>query len=178
MDYPTIGNSNTQAMLKMAKNIWFVPSFTEFLTFAAIILLLFIMFSLFHNNSVQVAVRKNSRCLRAKDIGRTKGQYIATAMNKQNQNLYRVGYDLSSTQTTLECACPQGKVANTFRNIPLYNLSTQTATNVKEKLCSCDQLYHREGESVYYSGYPGIVSFMNSGDLSFFRAAQDNSVPS
>lgn len=168
---PTDLAENVKSTLSAVRNNSLIPTWAEFLTFSVIFLLLFLLATLFHNNSIQAAVRKNSRCLRAKEIGRTGGQYVVKAHNKNNQDLYQVGYDLTTKETTLQCACPEGKVANTFRDIPMYNLRTKTSQTVKEKLCGCDQSYYNAGESVYYSGYPGVVSFMNSGDTTFFKDA-------
>lgn len=165
----SIGSSNFDATLSKIRNSWLLPSLPEFVTFAVIIVLLFLLFALFHNNSIQSEVRKKSRCLRAKETGRKGGQYMVTATNKDNQELYRIGYDLSSRQFNVQCACPEGKVTNTFRRIPVYNLNTMTSQTIPEKSCACDTSYYRTGDSVYYNGYPGLVSYMNSGDTTFFK---------
>lgn len=144
---------------------------TEIVTFGVICALLYFLIEFFHNNSIQTELRKKSRCIRSKEVGRKGGQYVVNVVNKDNQKLYTVGYDLSSREVSVECACPEGKVANTFNNIPIYNLNTLTTEKIKEKLCACDQSYYRPGESVYYTGYPSLVSFMNSGDLTFFKDA-------
>lgn len=167
---------NVKSTWYAIKNHSLIPTLPEFFTFVVIFILVFLLVALFHNNSIQTAVRKNSRCLRAKEIGRTKGQYVVKALNKNNQELYQVGYDLSTRETTLQCACPEGKVANTFHNIPMYNLRTNMVQKVKEKSCACDQTYYVPGESVYYTGYPGLVSFMNSEDTSFFKQAFDQTL--
>lgn len=167
-------SENLKTTWSAVTNSSMIPTWTEFFTFMVIFVLLFLLVALFHNNSIQAAVRKNSRCLRAKEVGRTGGQYVVKALNKNNQDLYQVGYDLTTRETSLECACPEGKVANTFRGIPMYNLRTKTVQNVKEKLCGCDQSYFNTGDSVYYSGYPGLVSFMNGGDTTFFKEAYEN----
>lgn len=156
------------------KNWYWTPSFTELLIYLLLWTLIFVLAVLLHYTSIQQAVRRDSRCLRAKQLGRAGGQYTVQASNKTNQPLYQVGYDLTAKEFTLNCACKEGKVVNTFRNIPVYNMKTQSSDTVKEKLCACDQLYFNSGDSVYYSGYPGLVSFMNSGDQNFFNSALSN----
>lgn len=175
---PAIGYSNSAAVLNKVKNFWLTPtSFMEFVAFAVIVILLYMVFSFFHNNSIQAAVRKKSRCLRAKEIGRIGGQYIVKATNRSNNALYDVGYDLTTKEFDVKCACPEGKVSNTFYNIPVYNMNTKTATSISEKTCGCDQNYFTRGDPVYYSGYPSLVNFMNSGDLSFFQSALNPTFP-
>jgi hypothetical protein len=168
MDRPTpLG-----AAFNKVRSLPFMPTWVEVVIFAVMFVLLWVIFALFHHNSIQARVRKNSRCLRAKEIGRAGGQYVVRAMNQNNQELYQVGYDLTTRETTLQCACPEGKVPNTFSEIPIYNMNTMTSQTVKEKSCACDQSYYRPGERVYYSGYPGLVSFMNSGDTTFFNVLE------
>ena len=163
----------TMSLYYKARSLSILPTWPEFFTFFVMFILLLVMFALFHNNSIQKDVRKQSRCARAKEIGRTAGQYVVKAFNKNNQELYQVGYDLSTREVTVDCACPQGKVSNTFKNIPIYNLNTQTTQKINEKSCACDQSYYRPNDTIYYKGYPGLVSFMNSQDTSFFKAALD-----
>ena len=165
---------------------WWTPSLHEFGMFVAVITTLFIIASLFHYNSVQVRVKKESRCLREKNSIKSNGIYVATAANKHNDPLYKVGYNMAAKSYSVECACKEGNVANTFPNINVYNLSTQTVQQIDQKLCSCEKQYLAPTDSVYFSGYPGVVRFMNSAaskngakalqtsDVSFFDTALEN----
>lgn len=146
---------------------------TEFITFACISLLVFLLFVLFYNHSIERDVRKNSRCKRERDLGKVGGTYIVQAMNASRDPLYKVSYDLTGKQTRLECACKPGDVGNTFRNIPLFNMGSRKTDIIETKHCGCEVAYDQPGSSVYYEGYPSLVSHMRTSgrDETFFEMA-------
>lgn len=153
--------------------MWFWPiSVGEFLTFLVLLTLVFILFILFHYNYVQVTVREKSRCVRDKNAGRKGGIYSVYASNTNNDRLFNVAYDLTNKSFEIKCACKEGNIPNTFKDIRVYNLATDTQQKIPQKMCACDQaLLSKEDNEIYYSGFPGLVSFMNTGDTTFFEAS-------
>jgi hypothetical protein len=96
------------------------------------------------------------------------GAYTVTATDGENNPMYKISYDLAKKQNTVQCACTEGSVANSFRNINVYNLKTKNTEKIQEKYCNCNVDF--SSTSVYFTGHPGLVRFMNSGDDSFFTA--------
>lgn len=145
----------------------------EFIYVLCIVLLLCVGVLLIHNIYINGRVKHMSRCKRDRDIGRRGGKFSVTATSAGNTPLFKTEYDLYARQSSLSCACPEGTVGNTFRNIPLYSLSTSTPTMVSEKNCACDREYAASSGQIYYNGWPGLVRYMNSDgkDTSFFDAA-------
>lgn len=165
------------------KNVWyairssaFMPeSWYSFIVFSVLMALLFILIIFFHHNSIQRRVKKVSRCYKDKQRKLMSGRYIVTATNGQKEPMYRVSYDLAKKQSTVECACeqdPNGQnVANTFRDIKVYNLNTNKVNIIPEKYCQCKTGFGEDlAASVYFTGHPSLVRFMNSGDDSFFTS--------
>ena len=156
------------------KNSWFMPeSPYSFFVFCVLMILIFTLIIFFHYNNIQRQVKKYSRCYKNKmKTATSSGIYTVTATTgRADQKLYNVTYDLKMKKTTLECACPQSEDAtnvNTFRDIPIYNLQTKTVDTVDTKYCQCNFQADTPSTSVYYTGHPGLVRFMNSGDESFF----------
>lgn len=171
-------DSKNQAISDFArtvKNSWIVPEPFEIVAFVFFMILFIILCTLFHYSSIQAAVKKRSRCMRDRSLGASPGGiYTVMAQNNDNQPLYKVDYNLSSREFAVKCACPEGTVSNRFPSIPVFNLGTQTEEKIKDKTCGCDTKYFSTGDSIHYSGYPGLVSYMNSGNTSFFDAAFSN----
>jgi len=145
---------------------WWLPSFNEALLYIVVALLLYIFGSLMYYNNIQLRVKQTSQCYKDKNSVTNNGSYYATAVNQNNDKLYNVNYDFGAKSYTIDCACNPGDVINTFPAFDIYNLATQKVNTVDHKLCSCDkQLYTLGSDSVYYTGYPGIVRFMNTAAL-------------
>lgn len=162
-------NAKLQNFTSVVKNAWFVPSPYEFLVFVVLIGLFFLLLVFFHYSGIQRAVKKNSRCYQEKRQTRTDGVYSVTATNGRNEPMYKVSYDIGKKRNVLECACPEGDVSNTFTDINMYNLKTKSVDKVSEKYCNCTTDVYTPGESVYFTGHPGLVRFMSSQDTSFFK---------
>jgi len=158
-------NAIKEKLTNLGLSYW-IPSVHEFLLFVCFIGIFIITVYLFHYNSIQVEVKK-SRCFKMTDSSAMLGNYSVTAMNANNENMYKVNYDLDAKQTNLECACNPGNVVNTFNNIHIYDLQAQQDRNF-DKICQCDKMLTGVDGSVYYSGYPAIIRYMRNGDTSFF----------
>lgn len=147
-----------------------IPDLKELLLFVVFIFILIIFILMLHYHLIQMGVQKESRCLREEEKYAAGSVYDLTGMTKRNIDKYKVSYDMDARQTTASCACPDGKVINHFKDIPWYNLRTNTATSIKDLLCYCDKSYDDPEESTYYKGHPGLIRFyQNNKDTSFFN---------
>lgn len=153
-------------VVSFTRNAWFMPTPYEFFTFIFLILLFIILVSFFHYSGIQRHVKKNSRCLAERQRNSVSGIYTVTANNKDNKPLYKVSYDLTGKEYSVECACKEGKYTNQFNTINVYDMKRQSSDIIDKKFCQCDSLL--DTERIYYAGYPGLVRFMNTGDTSFF----------
>lgn len=162
---------NTKNVWYMIRSSQFMPeSWYSFVVFCVLVILIYILVLFFHHNSIQRQVKKYSRCYKNKMKKQVSGTYVVTATDGEKNPLYRVAYDIAKKQNTVECACPEGTVANTFRDIKVYNLKTKETDTIPEKYCHCNFAGDTPSASVYFTGHPGLVRFMNSGDDSFFTA--------
>lgn len=152
---------------------WWMPDFKEGTTFLLVIIILTFIIYLFHYNEVQRNVQA-SRCYRLQDSMSSLGQYGVTGKNARNEDLFKVSYDLDAKLYEVSCACKPGDVANTFNDIPVYDLVDQTDRKIT-KNCLCDKAALSVGDNTYYYGHPGITRFMKNGDTSFFEQAYDTS---
>lgn len=147
-----------------------IPSLKEALLFAVFIFILTIFILMLHYHIVQRGVQKESRCIREEEKYAAGTKYDITGMTKRNTNKYTVSYDMDARQTTASCACPDGKVINHFKDIPWYNLRTNTAKTIPDLQCYCDKSYDNPEEATYYKGAPGLIRFyQNPKDTSFFN---------
>jgi hypothetical protein len=117
-------------------------------------------------NDVQLRVKNNSQCYKDRNAAKSTDIYTVTATNQNRDPLYKVNYSFGAKSYDVQCACKEGPVANTFPNIDVYNIGTQTVQTIDNKMCSCDtQLYNPASDTMYFSGYPGLVRFMNTASL-------------
>ena len=141
-------------------------SISEILIFGLFMSSIYIFFALIFYNKVQLDIKTKSQCYLARRAVTSTGTFTATGKNQQGSHLFTVGYDMPSKSYSLECACPEGPVTNTYPNVDVYNLQTQQAMRIPEKICSCDKQYYTPGyDTIYYSGYPGVTRFMNTASL-------------
>lgn len=158
-------------MWYVLRTSWFMPeSWYTTMVFLILVSFMFILIIFFHHSSVQRYVKKHSRCYKNKVKKSASGVYMVTATDGQKNPLYTVSYDLAKKENKLECACPEGTVTNAFRDIKVYNLRTKSTDTIKDKYCNCNFAGDAPSTSVYFTGHPGLVRFMNSGDDSFFTA--------
>lgn len=153
---------------RAVKSSWWWPTFPEVFSFLALLVVIFLLVALFHYNAIQRQVKKTSRCYQAKQKALVGGKYIVTASNAQNVPIYNVGYDIGARQYSVECACPQGNIPNTIPEVKVYNMQSKRDDYVRDKICNCDKYVYSAGDPIYYSGYPDLLRYMNSGDTTFF----------
>jgi len=158
--------TESRGVLKKIYEILKPISISELVLFGLFISAIYIIFALMFYNQVQLDIKTKSQCYLAKRAVTSTGTFTATAQNQQGSQLYRVGYDMPSKSYTVDCACPEGPVTNTYPNVDVYNLQTQQTMRLSEKICSCDKQYYTPGyDTIYYSGYPGVTRFMNTASL-------------
>jgi hypothetical protein len=149
-----------------------MPSWHELGMYVVVTLILYLVGSLMYYNSIQDKVKKTSQCYKDKNSVQSNGTFVADATNQRGDKLYSVKYNLGAKAFSVDCSCPEGLVSNTFPNIDVFNLSTQSVQTIDSKMCSCDkQLYNPTTDTIYYKGYPGVVRFMNTASL--YTSQQD-----
>jgi hypothetical protein len=143
---------------------WWMPeNWHEFLIFLLAVFLTYWVIQIFQYNLVENKIIKNSRCYKNNHALQSGTQYVV-ASNAQNKPLYRVSYNMASKQTSIDCACHSGPALHAL-TIPVYDLVNNSISVVK-KQCSCDQPLLSASPNIYFSGYPGIVKFMNTASIS------------
>lgn len=148
-------------------------NFKEVFLFIISLAIITLLIVLFHYSSVQRYVNNNSRCVRERLQGKTKGSYMVYAMNEKNEPMYKVTYTPSAKQFNVDCACEQGNVTNRFDNIKVYDLRNpeNPIRKIQNQYCYCNKLIEpTPPENVYYTGYPDLLRFMYNGDTSFFTS--------
>jgi len=145
---------------------WWIPSLHEIAIFVFAVFLTYWVIQIYQYNTVETKIIQESRCYKNKHAIKAGGIQYATATNAQNQPLYSVGYNLSGKQVNISCACNEGDIVNTFKNIPVYDFTNNSITITPAKQCSCDSDLLSASPNVYFNGYPGIVKFMNTASVS------------
>lgn len=143
----------------------------EVFLFVVTMSMIILLIVLFHYSSIQRYVKQNSRCVREKIKGRKQGTYQVSALNENNEPLYKVTYNPAAKQYQLDCACEKGSVVNQFNDIKVYDLrDVQNPVKViNNQTCYCDK-FVEPLQNTYYTGYPDLIRFMNYGDESFFTS--------
>jgi len=145
---------------------WWLPELRELFLYVVVILLLYLFGALMYYNNIQQRVKATSSCYKNNNSV-SNGSYVANAVDKNNHPLYNVSYNFPAKSYSVDCACTPGNVANTYPNIDVFNLATQTVQTIPNKMCSCDQQYYNPGtnDTIYFTGYPRVVRFMNTAAL-------------
>jgi hypothetical protein len=165
---PTTSGTNAGAVgaFDITNPSWWIPSTHEIAIFVLAVFLTYWVIQIYQYNTVETKIIQESRCYKNKHAIKAGGVQYATATNAQNAPLYTVGYNLSGNQVSLECACKNGDIVNNFKNIPMYDFTNNSVTNTASKQCNCDTDLFSASPNVYFTGYPGIVKFMNTASVS------------
>ena len=146
---------------------WLPVSFTELLLFVIVVAIIIIVISLFHYTSVQRRVRSESRCYKEKLLNRPGvGTYSVKAYAATGEEIYEVIYDLGAKTYTVTQKCKTGGVLNKVE-ISVYDLKSQVGQKI-EKFFYCEKDFELESKPPIYSGYPGLVRFMQYDNTEFF----------
>ena len=153
----------------MALSDW-KPTASELLLFTVFIFISIFLIFMIHYHLIQKKVRAESRCLREAEQYATGSEYKITASDKRNSDLYNLTYNFDTKQTTVNCACKDGKTLNSFKNIPYYDLRLNASKALDNFSCYCDKAYDHPSMSVYFKGHPGLIRYyQNQKDTSFFN---------
>jgi hypothetical protein len=145
---------------------WLPQSFTEAILFIVTVSIVIIIISLFHYTSIQMRVRKESRCYREAVLNRTGvGKYKVTAVNSNNgEKIYEVEYDFGAKTYTIHQVCTRGNTVVKL-TIPVYDIQRRTTLMV-DKYFDCEMSIDQS--NIIYTGYPGLVRFMEYQNSDFF----------
>jgi hypothetical protein len=158
---PKIGGVGPADITSIA---WWMPeSWHEFAIFILAVFLTYWVIQIYQYNLVENKIVKNSRCYANNHSLASGIQYVIGA-NSQNKPIYKVGYNMTSKQTSVDCACNSGPVLHHL-SIPVYDM-TNNAVSVVNKQCSCDAPLLANSPNIYFNGYPGLVKFMNTASVS------------
>ena len=139
-----------------------------FFTLLVSILIITILYGLLWHNSYKSAV-KSSRCYLPAS---TLNKIHLVAKDKYDEPMYKVKYDLKKRSASIKCACTEGDIINTFRNINYFDINYYK-TKSKDLNCSCSEKFNLvEKLNTYYYGTPGLIRYMeNENDTSVFDPA-------
>ena len=145
---------------------WWPAGWHEILIFVIAVIITYWIYTIYRFNQVESKVVTESRCYANNHALKSGNIQFVTATNARNAPLYKLSYNLASKQTNLDCACGSGTTINKFNNIPVYDLSTNRVSRTATLQCSCDTDLLSASPNIYYTGYPGLVKFMNTASIS------------
>jgi len=162
-----MGLKETASNLAAFTISWLPISFGEIILYVITVAMIIIIVTLFHYTSVQMRVKKDSRCYRDKVLNRPGiGIYKASAYAASGEELYEISYDFGAKSYTILQKCTPGGVKNKV-DIPVYNLGTRTE-QIITKYFDCEKDFETTSKGLIYGGYPGIVKFMQYQNIEFF----------
>lgn len=121
--------------------------------------------------SINSSVKSTARCTNISSSGNKDKNIIVYAKDRYDNPMYKVTYNLKKRSNKLECACKEGSVANTFKNVSVYDIKSHKSVE-KDLPCNCDETFDVvDAINTYYYGEPGLVRYMATGDKSVFDDA-------
>jgi hypothetical protein len=145
----------------------------ELVLFIITIVLLVIIIDLISNTVIQSRVKKESRCYRDKILNRPGfGQYSAAGFSLNGVEIFKITYNFAAKTYIIEQVCRQGNTVNRI-DIPVYDISTGTQTTVTKNF-QCEENFDVNTNGIIYKGFPGLVSFMQYGNIDFFVQMQES----
>lgn len=151
------------------KSLEWLPSLPELIIFGTFVALVFIIIEMIHNNYINERVKKESRCAKEKES--TPDQ--VTAIDANGNTLYTVKYN-ADKQATLECEANNlGNSRNEY-TVKLYDPTSANSAKIQNKLCAYQNFSAASGTTastgqIYYTGDSGLVRFMETNDLAYFK---------
>lgn len=136
------------------------------------IILLLIISTIIYWDTINKKVENNSRCKKQKDLyDKLNGIFTINVKDKSGDNLFNIDYNFNNKIESIKCSCKSGEYNNTFENIPIRRLKTNTnEKNVKPLPCKCDKFYEYNNSNSIYDGEPGLVRYMiNQNNDEFFK---------
>jgi hypothetical protein len=138
----------------------------ELFLFVITVVLVVIIVELFNYTGIQRRIKNESRCYRDRVLNRQGvGIFTAKARSKDGEDIYEIKYDFGAKTYTITQLAKAGPVQNKIV-IPVYDLRTNTPTEVV-KYFECEKDFGTS-QGVIYTGYTGIVKFMQYNNMDFF----------
>ena len=135
------------------------------------VFLLIMISILIYWDSINRKISSNSRCRKQKELyNKTNGIYTIDVKTKNNENLFKVNYDINNNTETIECSCNKGNNNNTFTKIPIRILKTNENKYSEDLYCKCDKEYSYDNshKDLILEGEPELVRYMNNQDTDDF----------
>ena len=145
-------------------------NFYELLLNVVFLLLVIIFISIIYWDNINKKVANDSRCKRQyEQYNKNTNKYIVNATDKDDNDLFKITYDIKERKTNVECNCKKGNVINNFENIKVKSLKDNKDHKVN-KSCSCEEYYDLgvNSKDIIYDGDPGILRYITSGYNDFF----------
>lgn len=149
---------------------FFKFNFYELLLNVVFLLLVVIFISIIYWDNINKKVANTSRCKRQFELyNKNTNKYVINATDKDDNDLFKITYDIKEKKTDVECNCKKGNVINNFENIKVKGLKNNKDYRVN-KSCSCDEYYDLgvNSKEVIYDGEPGILRYITSDYNDFF----------
>lgn len=135
----------------------------EFFLNILFIFLTLIISTLIYWDTINKRVAKTSRCKKQNDLyDKLKGIFTLNVKDKSGDKLFNINYDFDKKIESIECACDNGNLSNTFKDIPIKILKTNENTYSKELFCKCDKLYEYKQDDTILEGNPGLIRYMKN----------------
>lgn len=131
------------------------------------IFLLVLIGMLIYWDSINKKISKNSRCRRQKELyNKTKGIFTINVKSKNNEDLFKIDYDMTNKKENIECACPKGNMNNTFSKVPIRLLKKNENAYSEELFCKCDKeyVYDNNHKDNILEGEPELIRYMHNQD--------------
>jgi len=135
------------------------------------IFLLIMISMLIYWDSINKKISKKSRCRKQKELyNKTNGIYNINVKTKNNENLFKIKYDINNKKETIECSCDKGNKHNIFSKIPIRILRTDENKYSDDLYCNCDKeySYDNSNKDLILEGEPELIRYMNNQDSDDF----------
>tara|TARA_B110000858_G_scaffold161992_1_gene186834 strand:- start:2461 stop:3012 length:552 start_codon:yes stop_codon:yes gene_type:complete len=135
------------------------------------IFLLILISILIYWDSINKKISEKSRCRKQKELyNKTKGVYSINVKTKNNENLFKIDYDINNKKEKINCSCNKGNANNTFSKIPIRILKSNENKYSEDLYCKCDKEYHYDNSNkdLVLEGEPELIRYMNNQDSDDF----------
>lgn len=121
--------------------------------------------------SINNSVKSSARCTNMTSMYKRDKDIVVYAKDRYDNPMYKITYNLQKRSNKLQCACKEGSVANTFKNVSVYDIKSHKSVE-KDLPCNCEETFDAvDAINTYYYGEPGLVRYMATGDKSVFDPA-------
>lgn len=142
------------------------------------VFLLIMISILIYWDSINRKISANSRCVKQKELhNKSNGIYSINVKTKNNENLFKIRYDIINKKENIDCACNKGNTNNTFSKIPIRILKTNDNKYSDDLYCKCDKeyTYDNSHKDLILEGEPELIRYMNNQDSDdFFKKINYN----